>query len=635
MFMKPSTEPELRSLDDQDVPIPAVIEAAPRYSLPLYVAAGVVFVAFLLNGGFQFWKTAPLQSALLDLQFFVAAMLLLAGVLSAQRAGVARDIARRNAELATWKLEIQRAQNSKTDVVSRYYTLSYNLMAFGKFIFWAPILTTLAGVLAAVFAVRALVQPVPNLTAYGSPGVLDYLASLVNFVLAFGCVALGSYFRGQNASEFPEARALSAWLKALQWSSLFVALVSLARILNFDNVAVILQFADAWLGRLLLVIVLAIALEQTVIAALASVAKRRDYDTFTLPFSASLGDNLFVSPRVLAETITTLEAKLGLSVRSSYVVARLRRLMPLVGAGVFALLWFATCFFTVGTEETGVLTRFGRRVNEAPLGPGLHFKLPFPIDTIRTVASERVKVAVVGAPLDTSKAIMWTKMHAAGDYNQVLGQGREVVSVHGRIFYRVKDAQAYLFSAQNPDEAVSSFAYKTIMREVVSRDIDQLLSLDRVGFSEKLKTELQRDLDAQNLGIEVVSFPLVGLHPPVDVAQDYQAVVSAQIASVTSATKANVERVAKVPTAQANRDVAIKKATGDGAKRLGNARGEAAKFGSVRAAYAASPQDYKERLWMETMEDTLAGKKIFIVDHKAKSPAPDYTVDLRPAGSLP
>lgn len=134
------------------------------------------------------------------------------------------------------------------------------------------------------------------------------------------------------------------------------------------------------------------------------------------------------------------------------------------------------------------------------------------------------------------------------------------------------------------------------------------------------------------LGIEVVSFPLVGLHPPVDVAQNYQAVVSAQIASVTSATKANAERVAKVPTAEATRDVAVKKAMGDGAKRMGNARGEAAKFDSVRAAYSASPADYQERLWLETMEDTLAGKKIYVVDRKAKTPAPDYTVDLRPAG---
>jgi len=635
MFNQRSPKQGLRALDDQETAIPVVLQVAGGYSLPLYFAAGATFVALLLNGGAQFWTAAPLNSALLGLQFFVSALLALAGHLCTQRAGAARDISRRNQELSTWKLEVERAKNSKTDVVSRYYTPSYNLIAFGKFIIWAPFFAALAGALAAFLAIRALVMPVPDLTVYGPLGGLDYLAAFVNFVLAFGCVALGSYLRGQSSGEFPEARALAAWLKALQWSSLFVALVSLARILNFDNVAVILQFADAWLGRVLLLVVLAVALEQTVIAALASVAKRRDYDTFTLPFSASLGDNLFVSPRILAETLATLEAKLGLNVRSSYVVARLRRLVPFVGTGVFVLLWFSTCFFMVGTEETGVLTRFGRPIRDAPLGSGLHFKMPFPVDTIRTVASERVKIAVVGAPLDTSKPIMWTKMHATGDYNQVLGQGREVVSVHGRIFYRVKDAQAYLFSAQNPDDEVSSFAYKTIMRQVISRDIDQLLSLDRVGFSEKLKAELQRDLDAQNLGIEVVSFPLVGLHPPVDVAQDYQAVVSAQIASVTSATKANAERLTKVPTAQSNRDVAIKIAAGDGAKRLGRAKGEAAKFDSVSAAYAASPQVYKERLWMETMEDTLAGKKIFIVDHKANSPAPDYTVDLRPAGALP
>ena len=626
---------DLRSLDDSEIALPPLIVAATRFAAPLRVAAAALLVAFLFNGGLTFWTAGPLLSALLLLQGFVIVMLVLAAQLAVNRAGAGRDIARRNGELDEWKSEVEANRDSKNAVSARYYSPFYNIPALGKFIGWAPFALTFAALVTAIFTMRALIQPVPDVTSYGAPNFLGYAAAGINFAIAFGCVALGSWLKGQPRPEFPEARALGAWFKALQWSSLLLALSALTRVLGFDNANTMAQFADAWLGRILLLVVLGLALEQLSVAALAAVAKRKSWDEFALPFSAGLADNLFVSPRALAETVGTLEAKFGLNVRSSYVIARLRRTLPLVGLGVLGLLWLSSCLFTVATDETGVLTRFGKRVNEAPLAPGLHFKLPFPVDAIQTVPSERIKVVVVGAPLDTTQSVMWTKMHAAGDYNQVLGEGREVVSVHARIYYRIKDAQKYLFNTQNPDDAVSSYGYQVIMREVVSRDIDQLLSLDRVGFSERLKTKLQADLDAHNLGIEVVSFPLIGLHPPVDVARDYQSVVSAQIASITSATKANAERVAKVPAAQASRDIAIKKATGDGALRLGNARGEAAMFDATRAAYAAAPQDYQERLWMETMEDALAGKKIFVVDRKAQSPAPDYTVDLRPAGSMP
>lgn len=47
-----------------------------------------------------------------------------------------------------------------------------------------------------------------------------------------------------------------------------------------------------------------------------------------------------------------------------------------------------TSFFTVQPEEQAILKRFGRVYGIAQ--PGLHFKLPFGIDTVQKVATERV-----------------------------------------------------------------------------------------------------------------------------------------------------------------------------------------------------------------------------------------------------
>ena len=56
-------------------------------------------------------------------------------------------------------------------------------------------------------------------------------------------------------------------------------------------------------------------------------------------------------------------------------------LVVLVAIGVYASV------YTIAPEETGVIQRFGRYVRVT--GPGLHFKLPFGIETVRKVKTGR------------------------------------------------------------------------------------------------------------------------------------------------------------------------------------------------------------------------------------------------------
>ena len=63
---------------------------------------------------------------------------------------------------------------------------------------------------------------------------------------------------------------------------------------------------------------------------------------------------------------------------------------PIVGlvALVVALIFLWSSWFTVQPEETGVVQRFGRVVRTAE--PGLHFKWPFGVETVRLVPTARV-----------------------------------------------------------------------------------------------------------------------------------------------------------------------------------------------------------------------------------------------------
>jgi membrane protease subunit HflK len=53
---------------------------------------------------------------------------------------------------------------------------------------------------------------------------------------------------------------------------------------------------------------------------------------------------------------------------------------------VATILW--TAWFTVQPEETGIVQRFGKVMRTA--GPGLHFKLPLGVETVRLLPTARV-----------------------------------------------------------------------------------------------------------------------------------------------------------------------------------------------------------------------------------------------------
>jgi len=58
----------------------------------------------------------------------------------------------------------------------------------------------------------------------------------------------------------------------------------------------------------------------------------------------------------------------------------------LAAAVVVVVVW--TAWFIVQPEETGIVQRFGKVMRTA--GPGLHFKLPYGIETVRLLPTARV-----------------------------------------------------------------------------------------------------------------------------------------------------------------------------------------------------------------------------------------------------
>ena len=155
--------------------------------------------------------------------------------------------------------------------------------------------------------------------------------------------------------------------------------------------------------------------------------------------------------------------------------------------------------------------------------------------------------------------------------------------------FRIADARPGATTAQNPADALRAIAYRAVMRTTVNRTLAEALSENVVTTTARMRAMVQQDADALGLGVEVLGFTVGGMHPPVAVAADYQAVVSAELGKVTAVVNAQAFRNQTVPATEAVVVSNENTARAEGAEALALAAGEAWSFRTLESQYRAAP----------------------------------------------
>jgi HflK protein len=424
--------------------------------------------------------------------------------------------------------------------------------------------------------------------------------------VAFGAGILARYYQATPRAELPDAPGLASANRVGTWLALIGAASSFTCALGRP----LFEIQTAWL---LLAVPGLMALELAITGVAGLIRRPRA--------GAPFGADLLVS-RVLGSSynpiqsvFTAVEETFGVDVRSSWALVFLRRAALPVVAGLALLAWVLSAVVVVDAPQQAVRERFGRVDRERVLGPGLHLGLPWPFDRVQRVDVLRVRQLPLGyTDAKAGADALWTQYHAAEEFNLLLGDGRDLVTVNAELQYRIGDVHAWLYSCQNPERSLETLSYKVLMDATVDKTLDEVLSLDIGGFSARIHQAIQDQVDRQELGIEVVSFELRGLHPPVAVANDYQAVVAAQIDRTTFSMEAEAYRQGALPKAEAAAVRATRQAQADQAQRLSKARGEAIAFHTVEAEYKANPDLYRFRRRLETLEQVLKDNPHYIID---------------------
>jgi len=444
--------------------------------------------------------------------------------------------------------------------------------------------------------------------AYGAPPAVIFIP----LAMAGLSWLLAHHFSSLSPTDLPEAPALARWGRIGVWLGAAAVLSELGR---WWNPTAPWAAAVNWAGGLTVIAVSADEFRSSLNRWTEDVGK--PLPLADLAVARVLGSR--ANP--VSSLLDATEAFLGVDLRGSWALRVVREgAEPLAITALFVG-WLGTSLTQVHLYEQGVVERFGRIVPGAVLEPGLHVHLPWPIDYVRREPIARVLAITIGhegteGANAAPENVLWARQHESNEFMFLLGDGRDLVTIDATLKYKVRDLRAYLTSAGNQRALLRSIVYAAVTHRTVDRSLDQVLSENLAAFTHDIAVAVQADADALGLGLEIVDMTVGGMHPPVIVAAQYEAVVSAQVDRDTVVIGARTDAERDIPAAKAAALDVISKAQADAAGTIAGAKGDAEAFRGVRTSFAAEPGLFQYRRRLEALEGALLGRRTVIVDDR-------------------
>jgi membrane protease subunit HflK len=290
------------------------------------------------------------------------------------------------------------------------------------------------------------------------------------------------------------------------------------------------------------------------------------------------------------------------------------------------LFLIVSSLFTIGPEEVGVITRFGKYVRKVE--PGLNLKVPV-IETLYKVAVERQQKEEFG--FRTVKPGIQTEYTKAGttDESLMLTGDLNLADVEWVVQYRIEDPYSYLFRVREPVTALRDIS-EASMREIVGdRTVNEVLTVGRAEIANSAQLKIQELCTEYSLGIRIEQVVLQDVNPPDPVKDAFNDVNQAQQEKETLINQARSEYNKVIPKARGQAEETIQRSEGYATERVNNALGESARFTALYEEYIKAPEVTKRRIYLETLEEIIpaAGNKI-ITDENSKNLIPLLQMQL-------
>ncbi len=271
-----------------------------------------------------------------------------------------------------------------------------------------------------------------------------------------------------------------------------------------------------------------------------------------------------------------------------------------------------TGIWVVRQNEQGVVLRFGRAVRTYPAG--MHFTLPYPVETLRRVRTTEVRTLPVGFKFrDQIRGIAPSPAE-----RQWLTSDTNIAELQVVIQYRVKAPVDYLFRiADFPDGRRRDFALVKLVESTLTllmgkMPVDEALSSGKAYLQEETRQRAQRMADAMRLGLQIASVNIVEVNPPPEVIAAFNDVSSAKADRERIVSEADAYAKDLLPRARAQANRTLQDAAIYQSQQINTARGVSERFLKLASEVHTAPEISRRRLWLETIESVLSKADVIV-----------------------
>jgi regulator of protease activity HflC (stomatin/prohibitin superfamily) len=375
--------------------------------------------------------------------------------------------------------------------------------------------------------------------------------------------------------------------------------------------------ADLIVARVLCVVIGLIALE-TLLGLIMEIyrVRVRGGESRVLYESRLVG--LLGQPEEVFKTAAhALDYQFGFKISESWFYRFLEKALGWLILAQFGVFVLSTCFVVIQPGDEALLERFGEPLgSNGVIGPGLHLKLPWPIDKTTNYHTEQIQTFIVGAEPEVRNTIVWTVTHAreenflvatrekssaqfATDVNGGKSPPVNLLSVSIPVQYQITNLATWAYVNEDPESLLQGVALREVVHYLASADFDDLMSRGREAAGKALLESMQNAADTMQLGAKIVFVGLEDIHPPQKVAEVFEKVVGATETRESKILQAHAYAFSTNAVASAEASNRVWAAEADEHRAVTNSAARAILFTNQELAYTAAPRVYEQRAKLE------------------------------------
>jgi membrane protease subunit HflK len=283
-------------------------------------------------------------------------------------------------------------------------------------------------------------------------------------------------------------------------------------------------------------------------------------------------------------------------------------------------LYFLSGIYAIDTNETGIITRFGK-ITQKAIPPGLHYHLPWPVEEAHKVKIKEAKRMEAGFWIKEGGLEKLRAAYGAGANKRIgleipycITGDKNIIHIKIVIQYVIKDAVSFLYEVKDPIGLMDEVAKNKIIVCVSKVPVDDFFTAKKHIIIGQVRDFIQNEIDRFKAGIQVISIELKLLEPIPPAQGAFKEVISAQEEKLTLIHEAESYRNSIIPSGLAEAENKRNEALAYKYKRISFAQGEVERFFKIWQEYKSNKRGISSRLYLESMREILPALKKFIVE---------------------